>query len=466
MKTNNAFRGLLSDLGKQKDWPEKLSKMRQSPCRDYYESDSRPGYCGECGHPENAHKEQSEKENRMKNNRPKVITSGEVSRIASADSLMDSLKAGFYVLEMNMQGFYLTRAESFAMPKKVYGNAHERAQRILKTYTGRGDKSMGVMCSGRPGTGKTILSKLTANMAHEMGMPIIIVRQGYFGPPMSAFLESLPNKCLMFIDEIEKVYDSTEARHWLLSVLDGTVNSSHLWLATCNDPHIGEAFESRPGRIRYHYRFQDMDDEVVQGMINEAIKSKTMRKAVIEMASKIHNLTPDMLCAIIEECLIHNELPSSFIEFLNVDTSIPDSFSMKGFIHSYRMTAKNEAIIEQMLASGSDDEKRFANYATRNGLVSALDNYGYHHATRLEKSLVEISSYWIRDPISFDNANRIELEMRLEVNKTNIAVNWSADEIKRTEFKNGSITIYGPGKGEVVYLKPTRFGREKGIMAL
>ncbi len=107
---------------------QEVSTMSHRPCRDYTADSERPGYCSECGHSEKAHQE-IEATIKMKD-RPKVITSNGVSRIAHADSLRLNLEVGFYVLEMNMQGYYLTRANPFELPKKVYGSAHGRAQRI------------------------------------------------------------------------------------------------------------------------------------------------------------------------------------------------------------------------------------------------------------------------------------------------------------------------------------------------
>jgi DNA replication protein DnaC len=397
----------------------------------------------------------------MKRTKPRVITSGDVSRIASADSLKDSLDSGFYILEVNMQGYYLTKADPFTLPKKVYGNAFQRAERILKTYTGRGTKSMGVMCSGRPGTGKTILSKVTANMAHKMGMPVIIIRQGYFGPPISSFLESLPNQCLMFIDEIEKVYDSTEARNWLLSVLDGTVNSSHLWLSTCNNPDIGEAFESRPGRIRYHYRFENMDDSLIEGMICESIKNKGMQKSVLEMARKIQNLTPDILYSMIEECLIHNEKPEQFLEFLNVDTSLPSNFSIKGRVKMYVKCPHNIQVIEEMRNSGDQTLMNFAKYTDSNSLMYTLNDFSGRFNSKFRKSLVEFSSPWEREPIEFDQLGNPFIDFRVDIDKTSHRIEWESHEIQKIEFKNGQITVYGPERGDVIVLTPFKLSGKK-----
>lgn len=459
------IRGLLkSGNPPQKEIAEK-SKLREAPCNDYFEDSKRPGFCENCGHSEKSHETKTME---TKRNRPRVITSGDTSRIASADSLKDNLDVGFYILEMNMQGYYLTKSERFTLPKKVYGNSHDRAQRIIKTYLSRKNKSMGVMCSGRPGTGKTILSKVTANLASDNGLPVIIIRQGFFGPSMSAFLEALPNKCLMFIDEIEKVYDSEEARHWLLSVLDGTVNSSHLWLSTCNNPSIGEAFHSRPGRIRYHYRFEDMDEEVIRGMIWENIKNKAMREAVWDMALKIQNLTPDVLFSIIEECLIHNEVPKDFIDFLNVDTSLPSNFEVRGAIYLYQMCPHNEAIIEEYEKSEDPSKRQFGSNVRKRGFSGACNDWGEKFLSQagLKKSLTEIKMPWCSDPISFNNLGEIEIEIHPRFGSESMRVDLDAKDIQSTEFKNGTISVYGKRKGEWLQFKPVKYLGRETFMAI
>lgn len=459
------IRSLLKSVNPPRKETTEKSKLRESPCFDYFEDAKRPEFCEYCGHSEKSHKAKAME---TKRNRPRVITSGDTSRIASADSLKDNLDVGFYILEMNMQGYYLTRSERFALPKKVYGNAHERAQRIVKTYLSRENKSMGVMCSGRPGTGKTILSKVAANLASDRGLPIIIIRQGFFGPSMSAFLEALPNKCLMFIDEIEKVYDSEEARHWLLSVLDGTVNSSHLWLSTCNNPNIGDAFHSRPGRIRYHYRFEDMDEEVIRGMIWENIKNKAMRQAVWDMALKIQNLTPDVLFSIIEECLIHNEVPKDFMDFLNVDTSLPSNFEVRGSLYTYQMCPHNNRVIEEYEKSEDQAKRQLAASVRSYGFGRICNDYGEEHLsqTDLKKSLTEIRMPWSSDPISFNNLGEIEIEIHPRFGVESMRIDLDAKDIQSTEFKNGTISVYGKKKGEYLKFKPVKYVGRETFMAI
>ena len=455
MLNNSLIRAQPNDKKMEK---RKTRVQADSPCEFYSEDGDDPGFCLNCGHPQKSH-EASIKTG----SRARVISSGKLSRIVMADNISEKLNGGFYVLHQNMSGFYLEAADKFDLPKKIYGTTKDRATRILKTYRAREGKSMGVMCSGKPGTGKTVLSKLAASMAVGDGMPVIIIRQPFSGPQMSSFLEELPSKCMMFVDEIEKVYDNEASRHWLLSVLDGTVLSKHLWMTTCNNPDIGEAFQNRPGRIRYHYRFEGMEIDLIRGMITENVKNIKLRKLVYDSAIKIPELTPDVLYAIIEEANIHGEDPREFLDFLNVDSSLPTTYMAEGLIY---MSVASEADIDNFIKNSGVDEyaaKRFLGYIESNGIRSALLEWKQFEKY-FRRELVEVETDWEYNPIQFDELNRISVEMGLypkglpisKQYKAKVHTEWRSDEIASVKMEGRVMVIKKKGSKEYIRLTPVK----------
>jgi hypothetical protein len=387
---------------------QKSIPLMEEVCMMFNPHPKVPDKCGICGHSQPAHNPAPVSNTA----RPRVVGDGDTSRIIRANTVDDTLAPGFYVLENSMSGLYLAHRGGFDMPK-LYGEVTSKAERILQTFHAR-DKSMGVMCSGKPGTGKTILAKRTCNMAAQQGMPVILMRQAFAGAGFSSLLEDLPSRCVFFIDEVEKIYDHVDSRNYLLSVLDGSVSSKHLWIMTCNNPDIGEAFRSRPGRIRYHHRFVGLDDAVVTGIIEDNIGDEGMRKLISDACFKIHELTPDMLMSIIEEVVIHGEAPSRFLDYFNIELTDPKFFTISGMVMFPTILLKEAKASIEDLPSLMDLKKHARSY----GMDDLLDDH-----PSLEKfttrALALVKSTYEYYPLSYPHAERtgdpmVNCTLRLE----------------------------------------------------
>lgn len=245
----------------------------------------------------------------------KVLRVDDELTLTDADGIELVVPAGIYDLMYDqMKGFYLHQRPGFDMPVKIYGGVDAFAQRALKTY-GLINRGMAVLLSGPKGCGKTLTAK---RICMDAGHPVICLTWGASGPDLAAFLSNIPNNCIVFIDEFEKIYNDPDARNWFLGLLDGSMHNRHLFLLTSNDPDIGECFNNRPGRVRYHRMYDQMPVIVLLEMVRDRVPEGEIRTALEKLVTDYGSMSPDSLASLIEECLLHNELPAQFMEYFNV----------------------------------------------------------------------------------------------------------------------------------------------------
>lgn len=255
----------------------------------------------------------------------KVIETGGRVRIIQADKIGEKLDVGNYAVGFSEnEGFFLNKREPFDLPSKIYG-CTTFPDRIMKTFNAR-KRGMGVLLSGPKGTGKTVEAKITCNTSK---MPCIFITDGFTGAGFSEFLDSIKTPSVIYIDEFEKVYADKDDRNFFLSVMDGTNSSRHLFLLTSNEERIGEYFESRPGRVRYHKRYDFLDDEMILSIIEDRLQHKHLAEKVRTTLLKISSLSVDSAVSIIDECNIHNETPDKFVEFFNVISTRPSYYDIE-----------------------------------------------------------------------------------------------------------------------------------------
>lgn len=252
------------------------------------------------------------------------IKNGKTTSIVDAESIDQTLKVGNYAVSFSdLKGFFLTEREELDLPKKIYGGSNF-PDRVLNTYNSF-KKGMGVLLSGPKGTGKTVEAK---SICIKSNMPVVLLTTGYSGGDFAEFLESIKTPSVIFIDEFEKVYDEEDKRNFFLSVMDGVAKSRHLFLLTSNSSDIGEFFDSRPGRVRYHKRYNFLSEETICEIIDDRLNHKDKIETVKEQLSILPQLSVDSLVCIIDECNLYNELPKDFSSFFNVVAERPDSYAV------------------------------------------------------------------------------------------------------------------------------------------
>ena len=109
------------------------------------------------------------------------------------------------------------------------------------------NKNLGVIFNGIKGTGKTVAAKLLCN---KLDLPVICVPAAFDG--LELFLSQIPFDCVIFIDEMEKIFKKDENDSVLLRVIDGIYSGGRkLFIMTTNTLNINNNLVGRPGRIRY-----------------------------------------------------------------------------------------------------------------------------------------------------------------------------------------------------------------------
>jgi hypothetical protein len=258
------------------------------------------------------------------------IQNGKNVRVAYVDKISGNLPPGNYSIEFSqMSGFSLNTREDFTMPPKIYGGS-VFPDRVVDTFTKLG-RGMSVLLSGPKGTGKTVEAKKICMISN---MPVILVTDGFEGPEFKEFIESIKTPCVIFIDEFEKVY-SDGSRNEFLSIMDGVAKSRHLFVLTSNEENIGEFFTNRPGRVRYHKRYEFASDEVIEEVVNDKLINTAHKDDVIQILNKLGRLSIDVITSLVEECNLHNESPKNFIEFFNVAVDKNDTFNLKLIFKAY-----------------------------------------------------------------------------------------------------------------------------------
>lgn len=247
-----------------------------------------------------------------------TIHEGNITKLTPANAINPTLKAQTYDVVATMTGFELHHRRPFQMPAKIYGGYDTFAVRALKTFS-KLNKGMAVLLSGPKGSGKTLTAKQIANMSE---MPVLCITSQLTGMGFNAFLTEIPNQCVIFIDEFEKVYSERESRNWFLSLLDGASDNKHLFVMTSNSDDIGEYFANRPGRVRYHKKYQNLDDKILMEMIDDNMPKGKLKDAVVKLIKEKGGLSPDALMSLISECMIHNEVPAQFMEYFNIQTEL------------------------------------------------------------------------------------------------------------------------------------------------
>lgn len=237
------------------------------------------------------------------------------------NSLLEGLPLGSFSLETSMTGPYFSRISDVEKITKIYGDAAQRAERIIKTFSSR-EGSTGVLLCGEKGSGKSLLARVVSEQAREgLGMPTIFVKAGPSGEEIESLLNALDHSATIIFDEFEKNFSSNE-QNALLSLLDGTGATKHLFLFTANNrAGINDYMINRPGRIFYNLSFDALSEEFIMEYGNDTLLNKEWVEELVIVAQRVFRINFDMLKSIVEESNRYNESPLETVKWLNVNTS-------------------------------------------------------------------------------------------------------------------------------------------------
>ncbi len=236
----------------------------------------------------------------------------------SKESLLDGLPLGNYTVEESMDGMYFKRSRKFNKLTRLYGDHERWASRIVQTFKARSGNT-GVLLSGEKGSGKSLLGKVLSRDAATEGMPTIIVDKPWSGTSLGPLLAKLTEPALIFMDEFEKVYDSASLQETILTLLDGTSSTKHLFVLTVNDSsRLDQHLKNRPGRLYYSIDFQGLESDFIREFCEDRLKAKEHIEAVVRLASLFDQFNFDMLNSLVDEMNRYGESPAEAVKLLNI----------------------------------------------------------------------------------------------------------------------------------------------------
>ncbi len=250
----------------------------------------------------------------------------------SVSTLGPHVPVGIYKTTFQkMRGTFLKITELKLSHGKIYGKSQKIADHIVKAYEmNTEDKNLGVLLSGGRGLGKTLTTRLIINQLKDK-YPIITVSE--YTPDLPDFLSHLKN-CVILMDEFEKFMggnangseneDDQTKQETLLSVLDGNTGcSGNLFLLTVNNLYkVDENFKSRPGRIRYHYRYESEGAETVRKYCEDNLERKELIEEVVKVLGLAKYVSLDIITQFVDELNKFPELsPLEVVDFFNIESS-------------------------------------------------------------------------------------------------------------------------------------------------
>lgn len=262
-----------------------------------------------------------------------LVMDGDVSYIdADSIELKKEIPVGIYKTAFDkFRGTFLTKTEIKLSHGKIYGNSQKIADHIVESFKiNSSDKNLGVLLSGGRGLGKTLTTRLVIEQLFEK-YPIITISE--YTPDLPDFLSHI-KECVILMDEFEKFMggnirgneaeDEQTKQETLLSILDGnTGNAGNLFLLTVNNVYkLDENLKSRPGRIRYHYRYESEAAEVVRGYCNDNLNDKSIIEDVVKVLGAAKYVSLDIITSFVDELnKFPNLKPLEVMDFFNIDTT-------------------------------------------------------------------------------------------------------------------------------------------------
>ena len=237
---------------------------------------------------------------------------------ASKEALLEGLPPGNFVIAESMTGLFFKRVENFQPLDKIYGSLNGWAERTLQTFADR-DTSTGILLAGEKGSGKSLLGRLISLKAHQDNMPTVMVNNPFDGSALVSLLGALTQPVVVFFDEFDKVYSERETQESILSLLDGTSGTKHLFIITCNDTwRLSNFLLNRPGRIYYYIEFDGIEESFIREYCQDNLNNKSEIDNIVKMTKIFEKFNFDMLKSLVEEMNRYNEPALKAVELLNI----------------------------------------------------------------------------------------------------------------------------------------------------
>lgn len=255
---------------------------------------------------------------------PYSIVNGTAHVVASNKlNISETLGGNVYLVQFNQMTnqFELNQQSSFILPKKVYGHNTSITTKIMDLFERNVGRTSGVMLEGTKGTGKTLTAAEVCIQANSFGIPVIILQSPYSGEKFNDFMNSITEKCVVFIDEFEKTFKEQDDIDSVLQLLDGGIKTHKLFLMTSNTQLANneklQFLFNRPGRVHYLFTYGSLSNEIVQEYIDDCLQYKEYEASIKNLKRSFKVFTMDILKTIVNEVNFYGASKLPFNEIIN-----------------------------------------------------------------------------------------------------------------------------------------------------
>ena len=267
-----------------------------------------------------------------------LLNDNQVS-VINADSiqLVKQVPIGIYKTCFSPRsGTYLEKTQLKLSHGKIYGDSQSIANHIVTAFKkSPKEKNLGVLLSGGRGLGKTLTTRLVIEQLKDE-CPIITISE--YSSDLSDFLTNISG-CVILMDEFEKFMsgntskeeNSMTKQESLLSIFDGnTNNKGNLFLLTVNEVNkLNENLLSRPGRIRYNFKYESESGDVIRAYCEDNLDRKELIPEIITVLSSARYVSMDIISAFVQELNdFPNLTPRDIQRFFNIEQDSSYTFKI------------------------------------------------------------------------------------------------------------------------------------------
>lgn len=303
-----------------------------------------------------------------------VMKTGSTYRILAEDSIeiTDRLAPLTYTVKLDQRSgeFFLETIDNFTLPKKLYGDTIQKADRVLATFNAR-SSSTGVHLDGAKGSGKTLLAKAISVNAQKQGLATIVVNQPYCGDEFNAFMQRIDIPAVVIFDEFEKTYNY-EHQNKILTLFDGVYPTKKLFIITTNENYgVSTYLKNRPGRMYYSFKYDTLDQTFIREYLEDNLIDKSKIESVVKYTQIFSFFNFDMLAAAVEEMNRYNESLHDVLNYLNI---VPENKKAEQYV--VKLTVQGQTVtLENNHDNYSPTETKFEYYGDHvAGLLNDANN--------------------------------------------------------------------------------------------
>jgi len=228
-----------------------------------------------------------------------------------------------YLFNFDAKGnCFLEDIDGFKLPEKIY-DIDKDLRLLAKKSFAHNDTNLGVLLTGNKGQGKSVTAKL---LCTDMGLPVVVINKPIPNEiNFIKFLKEIKQDYVLFIDEFEKLFKSTNAhgadknenhsQESFLSFMDGvlTNDTKTMFLLTTNES-VNEFLINRPSRIKFMKEYNELPEELFDMIVDDKLENKSYKEDLEQNVSFL-NLNIDLLINIINDI---NMLDKPFSTFANL----------------------------------------------------------------------------------------------------------------------------------------------------